>query len=347
MEITEKKTINSLQFLRFIAILFVFYTHITSANIIYATCGVSFFVILSGFLYGYKKYDNKTNIITGTVSLLKKKISKFYLLHLVTLILSISLEPIVTSTSIVIKNLLLLQCYSKTHYFAFNGVSWFLSLMIILAIITIPLKAIIVKLDKIGKKNITLIFTFILLIVVNFVYCYKLNRMNVNLQYWLYVCPIPRILEYTCGMIIGYLVAKNILHISNLLGTILEITSLGIVALILMIPNIPQYIHRNFIWVIPMCLVLVIFSLEKGYISKLFSNKYLMQLGNISFEFFMTHQVILRYVDKYKLLDNIPFVGKFVIELITSVLVAQLVSYCLKRIKIDIVSIKKDAKSEA
>lgn len=328
----DNKIIKSLQSLRFIAVLFVFYTHITSDHIIYATCGVSFFVILSGFLYGYKSVEDKKTR-RETITLLKKRILRFYPLYLITLILCIPLETKIPSVRTVIQNLLLLQCYSTTHYFIFNGVSWFLSMMMTLSILTYPLKRIIMKI----KKNSILIGVFCILIVVNFIYCYCLNKMQVNLQYWLYVCPIVRILEYTCGMIIGYVMKKKSYTISKTVATLLEIISMVIIIGILMIPNIPQYIHRNFIWTIPMCLLIYIISMEKGILSKALQFSMLVNLGNISFEFFITHQIVLRYADKYQILTGMPFVVKFIIELIVCILLAKIVSYCLKKIKIDII----------
>ena len=327
----DNKIIKGLQSLRFIAVLFVFYTHITSDHIIYATCGVSFFVILSGFLYGYKTVENKKTL-KETISLVKSRILKFYPLYLITLILCIPLETRIPSVRTVIQNLLLLQCYSTTHYFIFNGVSWFLSMMMTLSILTYPLKRVITKI----RKSSILIGIFFILVIANFIYCYCLNKMQVNLQYWLYVCQIVRILEYTCGMIIGYLIKKKSYNISKMTATILEIFSIGIIIVILMIPNIPQYIHRNFIWIIPMCLLISVVSIERGVLSKILQFKWLVYLGNISFEFFMTHQIILRYVEKYQILAGMNFVLKFVVELIACILLAQIVSYYLKSVKIDI-----------
>lgn len=63
-QIESKKKIKTLQAFRAIAVLFIFYTHITASNIIYATCAVSFFVVLSGFLYGIKQQEEKQYLLT-------------------------------------------------------------------------------------------------------------------------------------------------------------------------------------------------------------------------------------------------------------------------------------------
>ncbi len=85
-----------------------------------------------------------------------------------------------------------------------------------------------------------------------------------------------------------------------------------------------------------MCLLISVTSIERGVLSKILNSKWLVHLGNISFEFFMTHQIILRYVEKYQILAGMNFVLKFVVELIACILLAQIVSYCLKSVKIDI-----------
>ena len=85
-----------------------------------------------------------------------------------------------------------------------------------------------------------------------------------------------------------------------------------------------------------MCLLISVTSIERGVLSKILHSKWLVHLGNISFEFFMTHQIILRYVEKYQILAGMNFVLKFVVELIACILLAQIVSYCLKSVKIDI-----------
>lgn len=331
------KIINSLQSLRFIAILMIFYTHIISDNIIYATCGISFFVILSGFVYGYKDNEKDIKVIPETKKLLKKRVLQFYPLHIITLIMSISLESQIPPLSVVMQNLLLLQCYFTTNYFCFNGTSWFLSLCMTLTIFTYPFKKAIRKI----KENSNLILLFLVFVIVNLIYCYQIYKMNVDLQYWLYICPIVGILEYVCGMIVGNLMYRNNFKISKIMATILEIISIWIIIIILLIQDIPEYIYRNFIWVIPMSLTIAIFSMEKGYISKIFNIKWLVNLGNLSFAIFMTHQIILRYIDKYSLMENIALPEKFLIELIICIIVAKIVSNILNCIKIDFRCSKK------
>ena len=39
----------------------------------------------------------------------------------------------------------------------------------------------------------------------------------------------------------------------------------------------------------------MIFSFDKGYLSDLLSNRYLIYLGEISFGFYMIHQLVIRY----------------------------------------------------
>lgn len=55
----------------------------------------------------------------------------------------------------------------------------------------------------------------------------------------------------------------------------------------------------------------------------------------------MTHQIVLRYAEKYQILTGVSFVVKFIIELIVCILLAKIVYDCLRKVKINIVSKSK------
>ena len=48
-------------------------------------------------------------------------------------------------------------------------------------------------------------------------------------------------------------------------------------------------------------LLIFIFAYQGGFFSKLLSNKYLVHLGEISFSFYMLHQLVIRYLDFFQL----------------------------------------------
>lgn len=49
-------------------------------------------------------------------------------------------------------------------------------------------------------------------------------------------------------------------------------------------------------WLLPNCMLIVTFAFGKGLLSKLFRNKWLVYLGDICFECFMIHVVLIRMV---------------------------------------------------
>lgn len=95
-----KKNIKAFQGLRFIAFLMIFMWHAHNFHNInytnnWATLGVSFFIILSGFLNGYKYFDKYDKVkLKDIKELVKRRVGKFYKLHILTLALAIPLSGI-------------------------------------------------------------------------------------------------------------------------------------------------------------------------------------------------------------------------------------------------------------
>ena len=133
----KKRTINSLQGLRGIAILLIFASHypfLRNANggnaLAWAgALGVELFVLLSGYLFALQ---NDLIIPKVSTQYIKKKIGKFYPLHLLTLIcaipFSIDLLFIQKHINTWLKlglNALLMQSWVPIYgvYFSFNAVS--------------------------------------------------------------------------------------------------------------------------------------------------------------------------------------------------------------------------------
>ena len=158
-----KKYFNSFEGLRLFAFLNVFLLHIGSYRITSfknnAAWAVSFFFMVSGFLYGYKLYSEKNLSINETSDFSIKKILKIYPLYLVTLIAMFPFsgifnfglnENLFMWIKTFIYNITLMQSWAfnpKISY-AFNGVSWFLSDFIFFIIMTIPIMILLKKLIK-------------------------------------------------------------------------------------------------------------------------------------------------------------------------------------------------------
>lgn len=206
-----------------------------------------------------------------------------------------SFSAIIPSIRQLLMNLLLIQSWFPTGYFSFNGVGWFLSTIMFLYILNIPLRAHATNIKKKKKSEIIFAAIFLISFIITWVYCYALR--NTNMEYTQYVLPASRIGEYICGMALGYLVfpinkaLKNNKYIT-IAFSILEILSLFLWVYGMYIP-IDAWQFRICHWMIPNCVILITFGFGRGIISSLFRLNYLRYLGDISFECFLLHQIII------------------------------------------------------
>lgn len=319
-EINENNTkIYTLYALRFILFIFIFVEHcyynVGIEALRQPELAVSGFIILSGFLNGYiykNKYDKIS--IKEMIKFTKKRMKKFYPLHLVMLLICIPFSGIFSYTCAsdfldffkrLFCNVTLIQSYinDRKYYFSFNGVTWFLSAYLFLAVITIPLLCLINKLnkEKYGKAKLVCV-SLILFLVTFFLSCIvKINQLNE--EFWISVFPPSRIFEYFIGMIYGNIIkdTKITFKFDKVVFSILELISIFVLIVFIKdinkIPNMALFISKKMNqWIIPMILMIIIFSYQKGLISKLMSSKLLVYLGQISMYMFMIHQPLITYV---------------------------------------------------
>lgn len=303
---------DQLQFLRFLAFFLIFLWH---ANywvpdwfplINGAVNGVSFFFILSGLVTGYSSF-NKAFSIKNSKTYMLKKIQKIYPLYFFTTIFAISysgLAYVVANYDYfevkmeiiqLLKNLCLIQAWFTDGYFSYNGVGWFLSVMVFLWLFTVPLLLCAKKIQQ-SKYNL-IIFSIIisLVVAITTLYCYVFR--NWDTQYWEYIFPPACIGEYVSGICLGYIVCLLKEKIPNssvikIIFTFAEIVSLGFWIYAMYLP-VSTWSFRIIHWLFPNFLLLIIFALGKGYISDLFSTAPLRGLGDISFECFLIHQIVI------------------------------------------------------
>ena len=99
---------------------------------------------MSGFLSCWWHFEQEQAPFSwrGSWALVKRKIGKYYPLHLVTLLAAIPIgyralaEGHVSAYAEIVLNVLLLQDWRPKGYFSYNGVAWFLSLMVFLVVMT-------------------------------------------------------------------------------------------------------------------------------------------------------------------------------------------------------------------
>ena len=327
--------IKELTSLRFILILVIFFHHALPNYPGGGDMGVACFFVLSGFCYALG-YGRKVKAADFDYrGFIKSRLAKFYPLHWITLLIAIPISLHLglgwKNGAVLGINALLLQSWFpwSSVYYSFNGVSWFLSDMVFLVAVFPFLYR---MLDS--RKG-----RWILLLPASVVYCILCIWTPAELRNTvLYVNPVVRLCDFTVGILAGmwYLRLKETVSVTESVQrhkTLLRIVSLAsFLVLLSMSVFIPeQYTLMAFIFWPIAVVMLVCISLNPG---GLLSTPLLQRLGQISFPFYMIHQLVIRYIsilsDKADLNLSLPI--SVSVSLVLSMLLAHLSGkYILKK----------------
>ncbi len=309
--------VNQMQFFRFIAFFLLFEYHASIWVPNYANNSVSglfalfFFILLSGVMSSYSLYSKED--IAPTASnifyYVKKKVFRFYPLYLVTNLIAViytvptymvslhNYKEVLVKAFEFIATIFMFQTWIFRPY-VYNAASWYVASIVWLSILNIPFshisRKIMVK-DKAIRK-------FVGIAVLGVIYSLLASAFSMAVLHLSEADGItahPLIIGgiYITGMAIGNIVIilKERLQAANVntkLFTAIEIT---LVALSLVVIEYKGS-GNMFIYVLPIfldCALLIVFMLGFGKISKLFSKKFFVMLGNITFEAYLLHQVII------------------------------------------------------
>jgi peptidoglycan/LPS O-acetylase OafA/YrhL len=284
--------------------------------------GVSFFFILSGFILSYK-YQKL--LLSNQISKQKFWLARFariYPLHLLTLIISIPLiasEWFNNQIKFIIKffiNAGLLQSFfpQQNIHYAFNSPSWSISTE---AFFYLLFPFFILRFTLNYKK---LIKSVLLILIIAIIIIYTVNDSLSH--YIVYVNPFMRSIDFIIGIglfnIYNFINTKKI----NIYYNLIEVTSLILLVIFFLFHNrIPQVFRYSAYYWLPMSAIILAYAFQGGVISKLLSHKLLIISGEISYGFYMFHQLIIRYFSKItKLEDHIieTSISIFIITLIIS-----------------------------
>lgn len=343
---------SQLQFLRFLAFMLICIFHTGNYQFSWfpqgngAANAVEFFILLSGVASGISSYDKEIYCtISNILSYIKKKIVKVYPLYFVTTIFTITYTSIPSMIAYhdftggkeqifqLTKNLLLLQSWFPTGYFSYNGVGWFLSTIMFLYVINIPLRAVATKIRNLKKSVLIFCVVSVVSYLLVWLYCY-LTR-NTNMEYTQYVLPVSRVGEYICGMSLGYLLCSLKKKINNRIWitvffTVVEVIAIGLWIYGMYIPMAVWHFRITH-WITTNIILIMTFSVGKGALSSLFRLNFLRYLGDISFECFLIHQIMINLYRTMSGLDAVSRLGNLfsmLFCLIFTVMVASLISNC-------------------
>ena len=289
--------IKELTSLRFILILVIFFHHALPNYPGGGDMGVACFFVLSGFCYALG-YGRKVKAADFDYrGFIKSRLAKFYPLHWITLLAAIPISlyaGLGWKNGVVLGlNGLLLQSWIPLSavYYSFNGVSWFLSDMVFLVAVFPFLSR---ALDRRTGR-------WMLLLPASALYCILCIWTPADLRNSvLYINPVVRLCDFTVGILAGmwYLRLKENVSVTESVQrhkTLLRIVSvasfLGLLSMSVFIPE--QYTLIAFIFWPIAVVMLVCVSLNPG---GLLSTPLLQRLGQISFPFYMVHQLVIRYI---------------------------------------------------
>lgn len=299
-----------LQFFKFIVFIMVFLFHTQAYHGIgitilpkIVTCGLSFFFMVSGLTTAYSHFNclPKTVSIAGVIDYVSNKLKKFYPLYFLTVIAAVAFSDIPRFFALhyyeglkelipqLIKHLLLLQSWFKNGALDFNAPGWFLSTILFSYCLTIPLLFLI---GKIKNSNKALCAAIVVLASAEWGFAYLVRNLDIV---YIYRFPPTRLGEYCIGLLIGtFLKANEKEKEGNGFYTVAEAASI-LIWILFVILNDLGWSYNVAHWLIPNIFVLFAFGLGKGSISSLLRSKTLVYLGDISFECYIIHFIVISF----------------------------------------------------
>ena len=277
--------------------------------------GVNFFLVLSGFVLalGYSSRMNEYSMIRD-VQFVKRRISKIYIPYLLTMILAVplyihsslsregSLNVRLLITRVIINIGMIQSAIPFAKYsFSINDVSWFISTIFIIYLFTPG----IIRLNNRAAKHYTLPRLMLLISALLVLHCCFYMAI-VQIEYIrfadrglsiIYRSPLIRIFPFLLG-ITGYdiycLFGDSRIKNSSLVE-ILGIVSFFLWWIIANNTGFPTVITECIDMMVSMLVILIFAFSNEGIISRLLSKEKMLDLGNISLDFYLIHYPVIQY----------------------------------------------------
>lgn len=257
---------------------------------------VLFFFVLSGFhlTLGWKDKIEKPGACR---KFLIKRCSKIFPIQWGVLALYLILGINIVSWWAVPFHFLLIQSIVPFWEINFSlyTPSWFLSAIFICYLFT---PFLLKKAIRDSRKFILVWISVVLLF--HLMLLFKPNEMGTR---WLvYINPASRLLDFSMGVVLAlyWQRIKDVYKMNSIWnGTFLEVIAIG--GILVWMSNV-YCISLNDYKVLRypfVCFLIIAFSLQKGMVSRIFSNRFLSWLGSISFSVYMLHGFAIFLVSRY------------------------------------------------
>lgn len=345
-----RKRYDSIQVIRAIAMIIVFISHsgaFIANKYLWGAIGVTIFMVLSGFCLFISKDEaedglkTKKECLLGGGEYLVTQIKKFYPLYLVMILVSLPVKvdwslSIGENISYLIKygvpSGLMIQSYipDTTYAMSFNNVAWYLSTITLFyfvgyEVIHICKNICTTKMKCIFMLCLIICFQIILACIVQKTTNYTAGSPN-SIAYWLiYINPFFRLGDFCLGIITGICYKKQYFKVNY----VTLVVSIAVLVVMIKYCWKLQGIlgYAGFYTLGAVMFIYNMVGMER-IISKY--GKPLVWLGNISFEIYLLHRMILIYMQK--MCDNgilNRYVG-YVIAIILTIWIAETIHVCKK-----------------
>jgi peptidoglycan/LPS O-acetylase OafA/YrhL len=266
--------------------------------------GVTFFFGLSGFILTYNYHDKIASL--NLVELRKffiSRVARIYPVHILTFFLSLPLvyqlfpaNPRAEFERAVL-NLALVQGFVPiiSYYFSFNMPAWSLSCELFFYALLPFILAIWVKIGATTPRRALAMALGLWGLAFSIVWLFQ----DTTSGHWsFYISPYFRLFDFTLGIAVCFvfLGARRMSHHSRLFFTLMEFGTLAILALLFFThEQIPQPFRYGVYYTPLIGMIIGVFAFQRGWLSAILSNRFLILAGEISFSFYMFHQLVLRY----------------------------------------------------
>lgn len=305
----NNKRLTGIQALRAIAFLEIFLGH-CGMECFSASFGVAIFTILSGFCMGINYLPKSESLSLSPGNSVKfgiSKVKRLYVLHLIMLLITYIMVQMPDSKEAItslIADVLLLKSWrtNSADYFAYNGVSWYLSMYLF---VCMGAPYVIRGIARIKKKTQLITagaVVYAAMLVIGYYVSVTPIPIGDGFAKWLtYISPIYRSLDFSMGVMLGWIYLNyNKEWVRNSKAVIvLEVFAVLLFflmeyAYIFVASKYPGLVDNAYFTFTALLFVWV-FAVCGGPITKALDNKVLVLIGNLSSAAFLIHQIVIRW----------------------------------------------------
>lgn len=272
------------QGMRVIALLCVMFLH-AGHPIVSIGCPITFFFVISGFLY-----KDKPGNYGGYIW---NKCKKLFPVFWLTFAIDFFLNHRVLSWKM-IPHLFLVQTYVPTSeagvaepfYYEYVGVSWFISCLLFCYILSPFIYRLI---ERLSKEGMLLLLLCVITLMCTLFY---LPIPAAYEKWFLYVSPYFRLLEYVMGMLLARILANTTSSITSR-----KLEAIGIVLLVAYY-ELGVFLRLDYwIWALPNLVIIgYLYMYESPILSKVLGNKVMIRSAAYIMPIYLLHDGVMEFV---------------------------------------------------